>query len=270
MSVHLTLHRLLVGMALAAAVAPSSPRAAEAAGAGSKDLRLSIAIIPGLAEPPGKGPFVELAQAIAENYTEGKITIELYPFGRAIENVLTGRADLEIPNLQNPDVDASQLPYRYSAFTYGRVDIVVYSNVNKVITGKMLDEATAQHKAGKPFPWVIEGVGGLQPNYPFPTVASNDFDASFKKLAAGRIDAFVGAQEECDMVVTALKAKSVHRSEWKHFRDISTLPKGPRGDEVDRLLTPVIEKLARSGRLQQIQSKVHVPYKEWQPADMGW
>ena len=99
---------------------------------------MEIAIIPGLSEPPDKGPFVELAKALAETYTQGKITIELFPFTRSIDNVVAGRADFHIPNVRNPAVDSSKLPYRYSTKSLGRVDFVVYSGTGKVITGQML------------------------------------------------------------------------------------------------------------------------------------
>ncbi len=245
---------------------PGSPHAA---GAG-KDLRCSIAIIPGLADPPGKGPFVELAKAIAETYTDGKITIELYPFTRSVDNVISGRADFHIPNVQNPSVDGSKLPYRYSSKTLGRVDFVVYSTNAKVLTGPMLDDAIARFKAGAPFPYAVEVPGGIEANFPFPAKPSNDLVASLTKVSKGRIDAYVGAQEETDATLTSLKDRTIHRSQWQHFEDILTLPKGPRGEEIDRLLSPVIAKLEKSGRLQELHAKIHWPYKEWQPADMGW
>ena len=242
----------------AALLLPSASRAA------GKDLNCTIAIIPGLSEPPGKGAFVDLAKAMAEVYTEGKINIELNPWGRSIDNVVKGKADFHIPNMRVPGVDESKIPFRFAKKQFGELVQVIYSNQNKVITKKMLDDAAAKWKEGTPFPYVIEVTGGDQ--YPFPTVATNDYVSSFKKLALGRIDAILGAQEDCDKPLRELKLKEVHRSEWNHFQDVLVVAKGPRGEEVDRIVSEILTKLEKSGKLQKIYSQLHGPYNDWQPA----
>jgi ABC-type amino acid transport substrate-binding protein len=243
----------------AALLLPSASRAA------GKDLNCTIAIIPGLSEPPGKGAFVDLAKAMAEVYTEGKINIELNPWGRSIDNVVKGKADFHIPNMRVPGVDESKIPFRFAKKEFGELVQVIYSNGQKVITKKMLDDAAAKWKAdGKPFPYVIEVTGGDQ--YPFPTVPTNDYSASFKKLALGRIDAILGAQEDCDKPLREMRLKDIHRAEWNHFQDVLVVPKGPHGDEVDRIVSDLLTKLEKSGKLQKIYSQLHGPYNDWQPA----
>lgn len=50
----------------------------------SGDLQASLAILPGLAETPAKGTFVDIVKALDDVYTEGRITIQLYPFARSV------------------------------------------------------------------------------------------------------------------------------------------------------------------------------------------
>jgi polar amino acid transport system substrate-binding protein len=258
-SVRLPRTTLAICGLLAALLVPSASRAA------GKDLTCSIAIIPGLSDPPGKGAFVDLAKAMAEVYTEGKINIELHPWGRSIDNVVKGKADFHIPNMRVPGVDESKIPFRFAKKQFGELVQVIYSNDQKVVTKKALDDAAAKWKAdGTHFPYVIEVTGGDQ--YPFPTVATNDYNASFKKLALGRIDAILGAQEDCDKPLREMRLKDIHRAEWNEFQDVLVVAKGPRGEEVDRIVSDLLAKLEKSGKLQKIYSQLHLPYSDWQPA----
>ena len=162
---------------------------------GSKDLQASLAELPGLADSPDKGTFVELVKAIGTVYTEGKITIRVFPFARSVNNVLTGLADFHIPTVRNPMVDQTRLPYGTVKVPMGSVTFVIYSNSANPLSKKMLDDAIA---SGKNFPYRIEVPGGIENQFPFNAASSNDVEQSLKKLAVGRIDALVWAQEEVD------------------------------------------------------------------------
>ena len=230
-----------------------------------RDLVASLAQIPGLADSPGKGAFVDIVKAIAEVYP-GKIKIEVFPFERSIKNVLEGRADFHIPILRNPANSALNLPYRYATEKTGSVPIVIYSNKDKIITKKTIDAAIA--KGGK-FPYSIEVAGGLESVYPFPCISSNNSEASLLKVQNKRVDAFLFGNE-IDQTVKSLKLKAIHRELYGNFDDAIIIPKGPKGDEIDKILSDCLRKLNASGRLAELYKKVRSPYTDWQPAEMGW
>jgi polar amino acid transport system substrate-binding protein len=232
-----------------------------------KDLVASLALLPGLVDSPEKGSFVDLVKAIDKVYTEGTIKIEVYPFTRSINNVIKGKADFHLPNIRNPIIPESKLPFRYVNIPLGPAPMVIYSNIEKKITGKMINDAL--DKGGK-FPYVIELAGGLQDSFPFPNIATNDILQSLKKVQGKRIDAVIFGPEEGDQIVKANKMKNIYRALWANLDDVITIPKGPRGDTANKILTDALLKLKRSGKLKKLHLKIHQPYNNWQPSKMGW
>ena len=64
----------------------------------ARDLKASLPFpLPPLVESSDKGILVDLVKAMAEEYKDGKITWELFPFARSMENVEKGRADFHMP-----------------------------------------------------------------------------------------------------------------------------------------------------------------------------
>jgi len=75
----------------------------------ARDLKVSLPYpLPGLVDSPDKGIFVDLLKAMAEEYKGGKITWELFPFARSMENVEKGKADFHLPQLVNPRINSVQ------------------------------------------------------------------------------------------------------------------------------------------------------------------
>lgn len=232
---------------------------------GSINLIASLARLPKLVDSPNKGAFVELVKAIDDVYIDGSIEIQVYPFARSVNNVITGQADFHVPSLRNPVVSESKLPYRFVTERMGSVSFVIYSHVNKIITKEMIDGAIA--KGGK-FPYKIEVPAGLEKNFNFPVIASNKLDQSFKKVNSQRIDAILWAQEESDLTLRKLKFKTIHREFWRAFDDVIIIPKGEKGDRMNKILSDALLALKKSGRLEAIYSKIHRPYNDWQPSSI--
>ncbi|MBN1983581.1 MAG: hypothetical protein JW795_18740 [Chitinivibrionales bacterium] len=232
----------------------------------ARDLIASVAEIPLLADSPEKGAFIDYIKALDEIYTDGKIVITLYPWPRSIDNVINKRADFHIPIISNPNVNMDTVPYRFASKPMGVVSVVIFSNINKEITREMVDKAMNV----KPFPYKIELTRGTETFYAFPTSQSVEVEPSFKKLGMGRIDAFLIAQEDGDMVLKKLKIKNLKRNLFENKDDLIAIQKGPSGDEVDKILTDLITKLDQSGKSAKLREKVHIPYVDWQPATMGW
>ncbi|MCX7749055.1 MAG: transporter substrate-binding domain-containing protein [Clostridia bacterium] len=245
------------------------PASAEPAASGSKDLIASLAQLPGLADSSDKGAFVDLVKAMDEVYTEGNIKIEVYPFGRSIENVSTGKADFHIPSGRplGAKTDESKLPFRSSEKPFGVLSSVLYSNVDKKITTEMLNEAL---KKGGTFPYKIEVLVGSKGAIPYPSTESSDIKQSFEKLKNKRIDAFINPQEESDKALRELKYNNIYRSLWSQFEDVIAIPNNDHGKEVEKILNDCLSKMEASGKLKELYYKIHQPYDNWQPSEMGW
>jgi polar amino acid transport system substrate-binding protein len=235
----------------------------------SKDLIVSLAELPGLADTPDKGAFVDLVKAMDEVYTEGKIKIELFPFAHSVNNVLEGKADFHIPTVRNLKIDQSLKPYNTVIEKMGTVYFVIYSNIDKKITKKMLDDAIVNIKK-ETFPYKIEIPSGIESEFPFPGISQNSVEQGLKKVESKRIDALVWAQEEVDFTLKKLKIKNINRTLWMGFEDAIIIAKGAEGDKMNKLLSDLLKKLQKSGRLEQIYSKIHLPYDDWQPSKMDW
>lgn len=237
---------------------------------GSSDLMASLAELPGLAESPDQGAFVEIVKAIDSAYTEGCITIRLFPFARSVHNITSGKADFHIPSIRNPNIEQTHFPYRIATEKMGTVCFVIYSHHDKPLTKQMLADAIQQKQGGAPFPYKVEVAQGIEDQFPFPAKPSNYIDQSLKKVAMKRIDALIWAQEETDLTLKRLKIGTIQREFWQAFDDVILISKGPEGDRVDTILSNALNNLRASGRLKQLYSDIHRPYDGWQPFEKGW
>ncbi|HEX3045757.1 MAG TPA: transporter substrate-binding domain-containing protein [Bacillota bacterium] len=232
----------------------------------ARDLIASLAQLPGLSDSPDKGLYVDLVKAIDDVYP-GKIKIEVYPFPRSIQNVIDGKADFHIPKLRNPLVSESKLPYQFISEKHGTVSFVIYSNKDKIITKKALEDAVAK---GSQIPYQIDMVTGSESNFPFPGVSNASFEQSLQKVQNKRTDAIIWSQEESDLAVKNLKLNAIHREHYGDFDEVILVQKGPKGDELDKILSECLRKLKATGRLQELYNKIHTRYNDWQPTNMGW
>ena len=70
------------------------------------------------------------------------------------------------------------------------------------------------------------------------------------------------------MSVRELKLKNLHRDLYQLFEATIIIPKGEHGEETDKILSSAMQELESAGRLQELWSKVHTPYVDWQPYQM--
>jgi polar amino acid transport system substrate-binding protein len=227
----------------------------------------SLAQLPGLTDSPNEGAFVDIVKAIDEVYEEGNIDINVYPLNRSVDNVLKKEADFHMPTVRNNKVDQSELPFSTVTKKVGDVVFVVYSNIDNKITTQMIDNAV---KGNDQFPYKIEAPAGLESQFEFPYSGSNDLTQSIKKLEFKRIDALVWAQEETDTTIKDLKAKTIYREKYDIFDDTLIIQKGEKGEKIDKIISECLTKLEEQGKLKELYSKVHLPYDDWQPSQMGW
>lgn len=232
-----------------------------------KDLTASIALLPGLSNSNGKGPWIDLVKAIDKVYDEGTIKIKTYPMARSIDNVIKGKADFHIPMFRNPIVPESQLPFNFSTEDLGVVTFVIYANKDNPISANSIKQAL--DKEGE-FPYKIKSGNGFESFFRIPILKTNNIESALKMVDEKRIDGLLWAQEEADVELKRLKLKNIKRFFWKNFNDIVVIPKGKRGEEIDKILSAAIRKLNETGELKKLRKKIHVPYVDWQPSEMGW
>lgn len=232
----------------------------------SRSLIGSLPLIPGLIDSPNEGAFVDLIKALSP-HTGGEITIGVFPLYRAAHNVIEGKADFKIPSIRNADKETARLPFRFISEKFGEVSFVIYSNIEKPITKKMIQDALKKNEA---FPYAFEGPANSGNPFDVPVPPSRDVALSLQKVQKGRIDGFIWAQEEADKIIEEQKLNKIHRAHWADFDDTIIVAKTPRGDKADAILSDAIQKFRATGQLKKYYEKIHLPYREWQPAQMAW
>jgi polar amino acid transport system substrate-binding protein len=220
----------------------------------ARDLKASLPLLPPLVESKDKGILVDLLKAMAEEYKEGKITWEVFPFARSMDNVQTGKADFHMPQLVNPKINPSTLPFQFSSDIIFRVIFVLYTNKNnKDINPENVSK------------YNIESDFGTKDFFGF-KVNGNDIEPALKKVDMGRIDGWLFAMPESDMALKKLGLKNIKRWEYAKYDVRIVLNKGTKGKEVDKILADIIKKLKDSGKYQKIMAPIlDQKFDNWQP-----
>ena len=231
--------------------------------ANAVDLKASLAILPIHSQIDEhsqlKGGFVELVQAVDDEYKEGVITIKLYPFARSLQNVIAGRADFHAPLIKLPHISEDTLPYTYASEKITEVAFVLYTNTAK----PNLDRKNLSK-------YVIATMMGHSHFFPFLVREKTSIAGGIKMLSVGRIDGYIMEQEATDNFIRENKIKNIRRELYFQLDSSIVIPKGKRNKEIDDIISVALRKLKASGKLQKITNKIHLPYKEWQPSDMNW
>lgn len=211
-------------------------------------LKVSLAQMPVYAESLEKGILVDMSKAIAE-VSGKKLELQVVPFKRSMDNVVTKKVAFHAPLIQNPNIDEKTLDYDHSTTTIFHVNFVLYTNKNKTIDGKNLKK------------YKIETDAAHTQYFSFPTIASSDLEASIKKVDAGRIDGFIFADVAIDPIVKNLALKNIKRELHYRFDVKIILPKGGKGGATDKLIIDAHKKLKASGKWDEIMGPLDQPYK---------
>ncbi|OOF26420.1 ABC transporter substrate-binding protein [Salinivibrio proteolyticus] len=218
-----------------------------------KKLVIHMGELPGLINLDGSGPFVDFVRFLDDQDPNTQIEITVFPIHRAINGIVQGSADLMLPAVR-PTKTVTDLPFAFSSESFGDVTHVLYTHKNNPLPVDVLWT--------NPKPYTIEAV----PYYmPFKVERSHGIEQSLRRLAAGRIDGFVWAQEEADMMLKQLGLTNIRRAHFADFQDVFVIPKGEKGEAIDAYLTALITRLRDSGALAREYYKVHRPYVDWQP-----
>ena len=221
----------------------------------ARDLKVSLPLIPPLVESKDKGILVDLVKAMAEEYKDGKITWDVFPFARSMENVEKGRADFHMPQLVNPKISADKLPFQFSSDIIFKVIFALYTNKSN----KEINPANVSK-------YNMETDLGTKDFFDFKITGSPDIESSLQKVDMGRLDGWIFAMPESDMALKKLGLKNIKRWEFAKYDVRIVLNKGPQGKEVDKILVDLIKKLKANGKYQKIMAPIlDQKFDNWQP-----
>ncbi len=235
------------------------------------DLTVSLPQRPGIAEkgPNGEiyGSLVDLIIAIDNEYIGGKIIIlGIYPFQHSIKNVIDGNADFHPIMIKDKNPEG----FVYSSERIAVLSDVLYTNSDK----PRLD-------MGNLWKYRID-VGRGHANFfrkeflksgNKPPANINEVDRIMQgllKVAFGRIDGFLMDMDSADSVLRKLRLKNIRRELYERKDVHAIVPLGPRGKEVDKILTKALGKLREKGHLKKLVYNLHKPWKDWQPYEKDW
>jgi len=218
----------------------------------AKTWKASIAQMPVYAESKDKGVLVDFVKAL-EKASGEKIEYQVVPFPRSMSDVQEKKVDFHMPLIQIPGSETGTDKFDYSTATIFHVNFTLYSNKKGDITpqnvGKSKVETEAAHTA----------------YFGFPVIQSFSLEGSLKKVDAGRIDAFIFADNASDPIIKKEKLSNIKRQLFKRFDVKVILPKGDRGGATDKFLSAAIDKLKKSGEFNKIMGVIDAPFDNWQP-----
>ena len=223
----------------------------------AKDYTISVGKLPIYSESKDKGILIDILKAMDEEYKEGKFIIEVYPFGRSIDNVIKGKADFHFPtigkNIWSNETDIyekklSKQGIRRSSCSLTKTHFALYSNTSK----PKLNVLNLQNKK-------IETDSGHTIFFHKNIGSTTCLPCSVEKLNAGRIDGLVFASREIDGMIKDGGFKNIRRQNFKVFGSKFILPIGEKGEEIDRLLKSLIQKMIENGKLAEVAK----PYTEY-------
>jgi polar amino acid transport system substrate-binding protein len=249
--------RLMRALALCAAVIGHGAAAQPARPVDSPDLYGVAAFLPSLLESEKAGRYARLMDTIALAHRDGAIHYNVTPMLRMYQTVAKSEADFGFPVMKLPLGTDDASAYRYSTEKVGVVTFVLYTRGAKPLSRERIVAA-----AGRGQPYIIEAPPG---DWGFPTYRNFLMESAFKKLALGRLDGFIWAQEEADAMLRKLKPAGIRRAHFADFDEVLIVPRTARGDFVDAALTRAIRAARKNGSLAKAYAQVHRPYQEWQP-----
>ncbi len=167
--------------------APASNSALQARRDDSPELIASSLVLPGLIDSATQGPFIDLMRVLESALPQGTLKINIHSISRAHATLSDGTADFLFPAMRLRQEALAGKPFRYTDEFIGKVSFVIYSNSAKPLTREVF---LAAARRGEPYLAEASPI-----DWGFPTKPFVDFETSFKKLSAGRIDCLIWAQE---------------------------------------------------------------------------
>lgn len=223
----------------------------------AKDYKISVGKLPLYSETKDKGILIDILKAMDEEYKDGKFIIEVYPFARSINNVITGESDFHFPTIgkniwekenDTYEKELNKQGLRRSSCSLTKTHFALYTNIDK----SKLDISKIQN-------YKIETDMGHTIFFNKNMQGTTCLSCSVKKLSAKRIDGLVFASREIDFIIKEGNYTNIKRQDFKIFGSKFILPHGEKGEEIDKLLISLIKKMIKNGKL----AKISQPYTDY-------
>ncbi|WP_420415433.1 hypothetical protein [Roseibium sp.] len=220
------------------------------------DVKISLAELPNLsiktADNKADGPYPNLLKLIDEYYEGGSFEMEIFAFGRSLNNIQTGAADAHVPLIQTASGDGPN--FQYVDEPLWNVTFVVYSRKDNPISR---DADFSKLK--------VDTLIGHEHFFDFKVGEVTSIETGLKKLVNKRTDAFIKEQDIVDSMIKANGYDTVHRALYEVWGSSMILPKTPAGDALNVAMTEAIRAAKKDERYKPTAEKVHNPYNDWQP-----
>lgn len=209
----------------------------------ARDLKATVARLPMLSESKEKGLLIDLVKAMDEVYTEGTISIEVYPSTRSLDNIINGPYDVFLPLLRSRHVNEAELPFAYTEAPLFTSIFVLYTNKDN----KEINVGNAKN-------FQIETEAPLVEFFGFKANPSVSTESSLKKVDIGRVDGYIMAMAETDGVLKQLNLNNIKRFYFDTFDAAMVVKKGPKGKEVEEIMTNLLQQIKENGAYAKIMA----------------
>jgi hypothetical protein len=207
-------------------------------------LQACVAQIAGLSFNNGgaDGILIEIVKRLDDFY-EGEININSYPFARSIYAATQGKCDFHVPFIQSP---SSELNFNSKPLT--RVAFVIYRKA-------LLPGITSAPIQTGP----IDTIRGHGRFFNFETVEVNTEIQGLKRVLKNRSNAFIYAQEPVESTIAREKLHGLFSKELLgYFPSGIVLPDNKEhANRIDKILTPLLLEAEKHPDYRLMLSKMH-------------
>ena len=154
--------------------------------------------------------------------------------------VVEGAADLHLPLLKDPNVPAESLPYAYSTGTFAHVPFILYTSKanTKVNKDNVQDSKVFVIPAHLGF---FKGAKGEM-----------SVESGLQRLESNEIDGYICAMSQADAYIKDKGLKNIDRHLFFVFEAKAVIPKGEKGQAIDKAFTTALETLRANGTLEKV------------------
>ena len=149
---------------------------------------------------------------------------------------------MNCPSFHIHRMDPDELPYRFSETLWTSI-FVLYTNKNNT-------EINLNNLAN----YKIETNRAIADYFDFPTLPFDNEESSLKKVDMGRIDGLIYGMSATDPVLKSLNLQNIKRTNYKTYEGPIVVAKGPKGEEVEAIILPLIKKLRENGTFDKIMA----------------
>jgi hypothetical protein len=202
--------------------------------------------------------YVDLVKAIAE---DRKVTIDItvVPSARASFLVTNAQVDFIVPtgHRLSPAKVSRNIDYVAPLFPMA---FVLYTNKNKPVD--VADLKSGNRKGAR-----IEVNISTTAAFGFTARPSESVEASLRRVDAGVIDGFIFSQATGDAALRKLGLSHIQRTLYANIPMFFGASRGPKSQEVERLLAEGMTSLRKSGKFDSILGNLarSARWDDWQP-----